>query len=69
MVDLGRVKFELRRLASPSTVGLGALGLYEELSDVLFTFENDPDFKKILAERNNETKTSKTSKRSKNKEN
>lgn len=69
MVDLGRVKFELRRLASPSTVGLGALGLYEELSDVLFTFENDPDFQKILAERNNETKTSKISKRSKNKEN
>lgn len=69
MVDLGRVKFELRRLASPSTVGLGVLGLYEELSDVMFVFENDPDFKKILAERNNETKTSKISKRSKNKEN
>ena len=69
MVDLGRVKFELRRLASPSTVGLGALGLYEELSDVMFVFENDPDFKKILAERNSETKTSKISKRSKNKEN
>lgn len=69
MVDLGRVKFELRRLASPSTVGLGALGLYEKLRDVLFTFENDPDFQKILAARNEETKTSKTSKRSKNKEN
>lgn len=69
MVDLGRVKFELRRLASPSTVGLGALGLYEELSDVMFIFEDDPDFKKILAERNKETKTSKISKRSKNKEN
>ena len=69
MVDLGRGKFELRRLASPSTVGLGVLGLYEELSDVLFTFENDPAFKKILAERNNETKTYKISKRSKNKEN
>ena len=66
MVDLGRVKFELRRLASPSTVGLGALGLYEELSDVMFIFEDDPDFKKILAERNKETKISK---RSKNKEN
>jgi len=65
MVDLGRVKFELRRLASPSTVGLGALGLYEELSDVLFIFESDPDFKKILAE----NKASKTSKRSKIKEN
>ena len=69
MVDLGRVKFELRRLASPSTVCLGALGLYEELSDVMLVFEDDPDFKKILAERNNETKTSKISKRSKNKEN
>ena len=69
MVDLGRVKFELRRLSSPSTVGLGALGLYEELSKVMFIFEDDPDFKKILAERNNETKTSKISKRSKNKEN
>ena len=66
MVDLGRVKFELRRLASPSTVGLGVLGLYEELSDVMFVFENDPDFKKILAERKS---TSKISKRSKNKEN
>lgn len=65
MVDLGRVKFELRRLASPSTVGLGALGLYEELSDVLFIFESDPDFKKILAD----NKASKTSKRSKIKEN
>ena len=69
MVDLGRVKFELRRLASPSTVGLGALGLYDELSKVMFIFEDDPDFKKILAERNSETKTSKSSKRSKNKEN
>lgn len=69
MVDLGRVKFELRRLASPSTVGLGALGLYDELSKVMFIFEDDPDFKKILAERNDETKTSKISKRSKNKEN
>ena len=69
MVDLGRVKFELRRLASPLTVGLGALGLYEELSDVMLVFEDDPDFKKILAERNSETKTSKISKRSKNKEN
>ncbi|MBQ2174822.1 MAG: hypothetical protein II453_07135 [Alphaproteobacteria bacterium] len=68
MVDLGRVKFELRRLASPSTVGLGALGLYDELSDVMLTFESDPDFKKILAARNEETKTSKTSKRSKLKE-
>ena len=66
MVDLGRVKFELRRLASPSTVGLGALGLYEELSDVMLVFEDDPDFKKILAERKS---TSKISKRSKNKEN
>ena len=69
MVDLGRVKFELRRLASPSTVGLGVLGLYDELSKVVFIFEDDADFKKILAERNNETKTSKISKRSKNKEN
>lgn len=59
MVDLGRVKFELRRLASPSTVGLGALGLYEELSDVMFIFENDPDFKKILAERKSTSKISK----------
>ena len=69
MVDLGRVKFELRRLASPSTVGLGVLGLYDELSKVMFIFEDDPDFKKILAERNKETETSKISKRSKNKEN
>lgn len=58
MVDIGRIKFELRRLASPSTVGLGALGLYEELSDVMSTFENDPDFKKILADKKS-TKTSK----------
>lgn len=58
MVDIGRIKFELRRLASPSTVGLGALGLYEELSDVMHTFENDPDFKKILADKKS-TKTSK----------
>ena len=69
MVDLGRVKFELRRLASPSTVCLGVLGLYDELSKVMFIFEDDPDFKKILAERNKETETSKISKRSKNKEN
>ena len=69
MVDLGRVKFELRRLASPSTVGLGVLGLYDELNKVMFIFEDDPDFKKILAGRNNETKTSKISKKSKNKEN
>ena len=59
MVDLGRVKFELRRLASPSTVGLGALGLYEELSDLLFNFESDPEFKKILAERKSTSKISK----------
>lgn len=59
MVDLGRIKFELRRLASPSTVGLGAIGLYEELSNVLSIFERDPDFKKILADK----KSSKTSKK------
>lgn len=59
MVDLGRVKFELRRLASPSTVGLGALGLYDELSKVMFIFEDDPDFKKILAERKSTSKISK----------
>ena len=67
MVDLGRVKFELRRLSSPSTVGLGALGLYDELSEVMFIFENDPDFKKILAER--KKSTSKISKEVKSKEN
>ena len=59
MVDLGRVKFELRRLASPSTVGLGALGLYDEISKVMLIFENDPDFKKILAERKSTSKISK----------
>jgi hypothetical protein len=66
MVDLGRIKFELRRLASPYTVGLGALGLYDELSDVMFIFESDPDFKKILAERKSTSKISK--KEVKNKE-
>lgn len=59
MVDLGRVKFELRRLASPSTVGLGALGLYDELKDVIDIFDSDPDFKKILAERKSTSKISK----------
>ena len=61
MVDLGRVKFELQRLASPATVGLGVEGLYKELKEVIAVFEYDEDFKKILA-----AKTSKTSKRSKN---
>lgn len=62
MVDLGRIKFELLRLSGPGTISMGADGLYDELKSVVKTFEDDPDFQKILADREVKAKTSKRSK-------
>lgn len=47
-VDLSRIKFELKRLAGPASVSMGAEGLYLALKEIVKTFEKDSDFKKNL---------------------
>lgn len=58
-VDLTTIFIKLKGLVSPGSIGKGKLGIYLELKKIVKIFEDDKDFKKILAERKKKKKAKK----------